>query len=130
MQYTLLVNFSLVFKENNSVRSFTILGKEGFKGCVWYILANSFLSMKESACETRKNVFISLQKLFTVLKKIKFLNFRYSNFMTLSNGQALNKKYILLNNFRSKHSLLMKLGQFVSYYKEKTLSKNSIKTST
>ena len=42
------------------------------KGCVRYILAGLFLSLKESTCETRKNFFfISPQKLF-VLEKIKF----------------------------------------------------------
>ena len=41
------------------------------KGCVRYILAGLFLSLKESTCETRKMFFISPQKLF-VLEKIKF----------------------------------------------------------
>ena len=30
-----------------------------------------------------------------------------------SNPSALNKKYILLNNLSSKHSLLIKFGQFI-----------------
>ena len=34
----------------------------------------------------------------------------------------------LLNNLGSKHSLLMKFGQFMSDYKRKILSKNSTKT--
>ena len=34
-----------------------------------------------------------------------------------------NKKYILLNNLGSKHSLLIKLGQFMSYYKRKNFLK-------
>ena len=33
--------------------------------------------------------------------------------MTISNNKAENKKYILLNNFGSKHSLLMKSGQLM-----------------
>ena len=32
-------------------------------------------------------------------------------------------KYILLNNLRSKHSLLMKYDQFMSYYKRKDFIK-------
>ena len=38
-----------------------------------------------------------------------------------------NKKYILLNNLRSKHCLLMKFGQFMSYYKRKNFIKNLYK---
>ena len=36
-------------------------------------------------------------------------------------------KYISLNNLGSKHSLVIKFGQFVSYYKEKISLKNSTK---
>ena len=39
--------------------------------------------------------------------------------MTSSNVQAWNTKHILLNNLRSKRSLLMKFGQFMYYYKRK-----------
>ena len=45
--------------------------------------------------------------------------------MTSSNGQAWNTKHILLNNLGSKHSLVMKFGQFM-YYKRKILSKISM----
>ena len=45
-----------------------------------------------------------------------------------SNAYAKNKKHILLNNLGSKQSLIMKFGQFMPYYKEKILSKNSTKT--
>ena len=38
-----------------------------------------------------------------------------------SNAQASNKKHILLNNFRSKRSLVMKFGQFMFYYKKKII---------
>ena len=38
-------------------------------------------------------------------------------------------KHISLNNLGSKHSLIIKLGQFMSYYKKK-LSKNSTKIAT
>ena len=38
-----------------------------FKGCVRYIFASLFLSLKESTCETRKNVFnFTLKALFVV----------------------------------------------------------------
>ena len=47
--------------------------------------------------------------------------------MTSSNALAKNKKYILLNNLRNKHSLLIKFGQFMSYSKRKISSKNSTK---
>ena len=47
--------------------------------------------------------------------------------MTSSNAQAWNTKHILLNNLGSKHSLVMKFGQFMQYYKITFLSKNSTK---
>ena len=45
--------------------------------------------------------------------------------MTSSNATALNTKHILLNNLGSKHSLVMKFGQFM--YSLCFLSKNYIK---
>ena len=45
-----------------------------------------FLSLKESTCETRKNVFYFTSKALFVLEKIKFQYFRLSNFMTSSNA--------------------------------------------
>ena len=69
-----------------------------------------FLILNESTCHARKNVFYFSSKALFVLQKIKF------------------SKYISLNNLRSKHGLIMKFGQFMSYYKRKISSKNSIKT--
>ena len=45
---------------------------EFFKGCVRYIFASLFLSLNESTCQTRKNVFYFTWKALFVLKKIKF----------------------------------------------------------
>ena len=43
------------------------------KGCVRYILASLFfLSVKDSTCETRKNIFISLKKFFSFSRKSNF----------------------------------------------------------
>ena len=39
--------------------------------------------------------------------------------MASSNAQAWNTKHILFNNLGSKHSLVMKFGQFMQYYKTK-----------
>ena len=47
--------------------------------------------------------------------------------MTSSNVQVWGKKYILLNNLQSKYSLVMKSGQFMSYYKRKSLLKKCAK---
>ena len=41
--------------------------------------------LKESTCETKKNVLYFTSKALFVIEKIKFSNFRYSNFMTSSN---------------------------------------------
>ena len=43
--------------------------------------------------------------------------------MKSSNTQAWNTKHILLNNVGSKHSLLVKFGQFMWYYKRKIVIK-------
>ena len=43
-----------------------------FKGFVCYIFASLFLSLKESTCETKKNVFYFTSKALFVLEKIKF----------------------------------------------------------
>ena len=47
--------------------------------------------------------------------------------MTSSNAQAWNMKHILLNNLGIKHSLAMKFGQFMQYYKIVFLLKNYTK---
>ena len=43
--------------------------------------------------------------------------------MTSSNTYILRRKNVLLNNLGSKHILLMKLGQIISYYKRKNFIK-------
>ena len=60
--------------------------------------------------------FISLQKLFSFSRKS---NFRILNFEILK----YILKYISPNNLGSKHSLLMKFGQFMSYEKRKNFIK-------
>ena len=45
-----------------------------------------FSSLNESTCQTRKNVFYFTPKALFVLEKIKFQNFRFSNFMAPSNA--------------------------------------------
>ena len=56
------------------------------KGCVGYICTSLFLSLNESTCQTRKNVFYFTSKVLFVLEKIKFWNSAFSNFMTSSNA--------------------------------------------
>ena len=72
-----------------------------------------FLRLKESTCETSKNVFYFTSKTLFILVIIKFWFFRYSNIMTSANAQAWNTKHILLNNLGSKDILVMKFGQFM-----------------
>ena len=48
------------------------------------------LSLKESACETRKNSYVTLKALF-IPQKVKFQNFRYSNLEYLLDIQDLPK---------------------------------------
>ena len=56
----------LQFLQKNKLKS------EIFKGCVRYIFASSFLSVKESTCETKKNVFYFTSEALLVLQKINF----------------------------------------------------------
>ena len=67
---------------------------------------------------------ISLQKLPTFWD-IQISECENLQFHDVTKCLIINKKYILLNNFWSKHSLVMKFGQFLH---EKFLSKNYIKT--
>ena len=56
------------------------------KGCVRYIFASLFSSLKESTYKTWKTVFYVTSNAFFVLEKIKFCYFRYSNFLTSPNA--------------------------------------------
>ena len=72
-----------------------------------------FVCLKESTCETWKNVFYFTSKALFVIETIKFYLSRYSNTMMTSNAQAWNTQHTLLNNLRSKYSLVKKFGQFM-----------------
>ena len=65
-----------------------LLENNNIKGCVHYIFTSLFLSLKGSTCEIRKSLFYFSSRALFVLKKIKVHNFRYSNFMTLSNAKT------------------------------------------
>ena len=71
---------------------------------------------------------ILLKKLFSFSRKSKFrsLGFKFHDVIKYLN---IKKKHILVNYLWSKHSLSMKFGQFISYYKRK-LSKKSTETAT
>ena len=86
-----------------------------------------FVNVRESTCETRKNIFYFTSKALLVLGIIKFWLFRYSNLIMSSNAQEWNKKHILLNNLGSKHSVVMKFGQFIQCYKRKFFIKKLYK---
>ena len=58
------------FKEKEVLLSSFVLSN--FKGCVRYIFAGLFLSLNDSACQTRKNVFYFTSKALLVLEKMKF----------------------------------------------------------
>ena len=71
-----------------------------------------------------KIFFIYFQNLFLFLRK---LNFRFLDVHILWCHQMPKHKTIkrmFLNNLRSKHSLYMKFGQFMLFYKRKKLCKN------
>ena len=72
-----------------------------------------FLSLKERTFEARKNPYYFTSKGPKVLEILKFQNFRILNFIKPSNALVRNNKYLLLNSFGSKHSLVMKFGHFM-----------------
>ena len=63
-----------------------------------------FVSLKESTCDTRENVFYFSFRSWDN----QILTFEvYSNVMTSPNAQTWNTKHILLNNLGSKHSVVI-----------------------
>ena len=110
------------------------ISKDNLKVVSATFLLACFVCLKEITCETRKSAFYFTSKDLLVLEIINFQHFRYSN-MTSSNPQAWNTKYILVNNLGSKHSLVMKFGQFMQYYNiiffiEKLYEKCHLETSS
>ena len=99
-----------------------------FKGCVRYIFASLFFKSKREHFWNWKMFFISLRRLFPFSRKS---NFRISGIQLSWRHQMRKHKRrnTLLNNLGNKHSLLMKFGQFKSYYKGKNFIKNFYKTS-
>ena len=92
-----------------------------------------FLTLNEVLLKLGKMLFISLQKLFSFSRKS---NFRILHFQILWRHQM--PKHKTRNTFHWKtweYSLLMKFGQFMSYYKRKNFIKKfnkncSLKTSS
>ena len=97
------------------------------KGCVRYIFASLFLSLNKSTCQTRENVFYFTWKALFFLEKSNFEILHFRILLLHQMPKHKIKKYILLNNLGSKHSLLMKFGKFVSYYKRKNFIKKFYK---
>ena len=60
------------------------------------------------------NVFYFTSKVLIVLEIFKSYNFQILNFITSSNAFAWNKKYVLLNNLGTGHSLVMEFDQFIA----------------
>ena len=56
------------------------------KGCVRYIFASLFFKSKGQHLGKNEKCFYFTSKALFVLKKIKFYNFRYSNFMKSPNA--------------------------------------------
>ena len=86
-----------------------------------------FLSINESTCQTRKNVFLfhfKIPFLFSRKPNFRILHFQIS---WIIKCLSIKKKYISLNNLGSKYSLLITFGQFMSYYKSKNFIKNFYK---
>ena len=81
--------------------------------CLIYFSYFYFLRLNERTFETRRNPYYFTSKGPMVLEILKFQNFRILNFIKPSNALVRNNQYLLLNSFGSKHSLVMKFGQFI-----------------
>ena len=100
-----------------------MLGSQTLKFVSTVFFLVCFLNLKQSTCESRKNVFfILLQKLFLFSRKS---NFKILDIKIWKSHQMSkqNNKYILTYNLGSKYSLLMKFGHLMSYYKRKKIIK-------
>ena len=75
-----------------------------------------FANLKNTTCETRKNVFYFTSKVLFDLK-----------FHDVIKCQSMKKKYFSLNDVESKHNLFIKFDQFMSYYKRKQFIKKFYK---
>ena len=86
-----------------------------------------FECLKESTCETRRNIFFnfksSLRSWYNQI--LTFQIFKCHDFIKFL--EAWNMKHILLNNLRSKQSLVIKFDQFMQYYKRIFFFKKSYK---
>ena len=74
-----------------------------FAGCVYYILAHLFLSLNESPYQITKNVFYFTSTVLFVLKKIKFQDFLFSNFMTSSTALQIIFKVNLSDDQKNRN---------------------------
>ena len=100
------------------------------KGCVRYIFASLFLSLKESTFETKQNVFISLQKLFLFSRKP---NFRVLDIqISLRHQMPKHKTRSIFYWITWEANTICKwnLASLCHITKEKKSSKNSTKTTT
>ena len=98
-----------------------------FKGCARYIFASLL-------CMSKREHFWNKEKCFLFHFESSFrswdnqiLIFQIIKCHDVIKCLTLNKKHILLNNLGSKHNLVMKLGQFMYYYKRKFLIKKLYK---
>ena len=86
------------------------------QGCVRYIFASLFCMYKrEYLWNKEKCYLLHFESSFRSWDN-QISTFQVLNVMASSNSQEWN---ILLNNLRSKCSLVMKFGQFMQYYKNK-----------
>ena len=86
-----------------------------------------FLSLNKSICQTRKNVFLFHFKSSFRSQENEILEFYIFKFHDVIKCLSIKQEIHFTEYLGSKHSLLMKFGQFMSYYKRKNFIKNSTK---
>ena len=91
-----------------------------FKGCVRYIFTSLFFKPKLERLSNWERCFLFHFKSSFLSQENQILEFYILKFYDVIKWLSIKQE---MNNLGSKQSLLMKFGQFMSYYKRKNLIK-------
>ena len=131
LHYTSILQ--VVLKDHNKKTVYNsakckLFGLTLFKVCVHYIFASMiFMSNREHLWNKEECFLFHFESSFRFWGN-QILTFQIFKCHDVSNAQTWNTRHILLNNLGSRHSLVMKFGQFMQYYKTKFFIKKFCET--
>ena len=125
MHLTLIAAFpGIITLTKIDLRSLQILCESVFLKVVSAtFLLVCFLSLNENTCQTRKKNFLFHLKSLFRSQENQILEFYVLKFHDVIKCLSIKQEIHFTNNLGSKHSLLMKFGQFMSYEKRKNFIK-------